>query len=105
MGAALNQTLSTQSSADDFGSRMSSAGFISDPALSNILTTMGISEYVKVSRIMAAAKAHVTTSGSAKRVTEKFNQFVLILYDMHLNELAEELVKKLCKYNIYKIML
>ena len=97
MGAILKESLSTQSNAENFGNRMSSAGFISDSALRDILSTMGVAESVKVGKIVEAAKAHITTSGSAERVTEKFDQFVLVLYDMHFDELAQQLVDELSK--------
>ena len=99
MGATLNSVISQQSDAARFGAALSSAGFVSGHVAEDQATVQGVSQYSKVSRLMAAAKDNITTSGGRHnpgRVTEKFNKFVLLLHDdLDLRELASQLAAAL----------
>ena len=92
MTHTMNSTISKQSNATRFGEVMSSADFVSDDMVRDVVTKND-SQYDKVSEIMAAVHTKITTFGNP---TEKFNKFVLLLHDdLGLQALALELVKKL----------
>ncbi len=101
MGATLNKVITQGSDSSRFGTAASSAGFMSQQSALGIATMTGVEEYTKVSRIMAAVRDHITTYGgrqSVEKVTEKYNQFVLLVYDdLELNDLAQMLVDNLSK--------
>ena len=94
MTPSINDTISTQSNATRFGEVMYSAGFVSDHMVQGVVTKND-SQYNKVSQIMSAVRAQITTFGNP---TEKFNKFVLLLHGkLELKALALELVEKLSK--------
>ena len=76
---------------------MSSAGLIAEQAAMNV-TSMAISEYDKVRRITSAVMSHITNQASPEVVTQRFDKFVLVLYDqLKLDDLATKLAEKLCE--------
>ena len=91
MTHTMNSAISKQSGVTQFGAVMSSAKFVTDDMIQDVVTKNG-SKYDKVSQIMAAVKAQITTFGNP---TEKFNKFVLLLHeDLNLQVLAQELLSE-----------
>ena len=94
MTAHLTKVISEQSNSERFASCCYSAVLITDEKAS-IPSLLGVSEYSKVGNILSAVKDCIT---SAPSVTEKFNEFVLLLHDdLKLTDLAVQLVEKLRK--------
>lgn len=97
MAATLNRTITAESDPVRFGDVMSSAGLIAEQAAMDV-TSMAISEYDKVRRITSAVISHITNQASPEVITQRFDQFVLVLYDqLKLDDLANKLAAKLCE--------
>ena len=78
----LNHGISDQVQLISFGEAMSSANFVSDQTVKNIyVTSRGDSNYTKVSATMVAVRCHICTQRKQDMVTQKFNEFVLILHN------------------------
>lgn len=60
----LTNTVSTQSNPVRFGNVMSSAKFIPEQTVQDILSTMGVSKYDKVSNMISAVKDHIINQSS-----------------------------------------
>lgn len=97
MTLLINQVISNQHEPVLFGDAMSSANFVSPQTVSNAISKGGNSDYAKVSAIMSAVKSHITTQSTQEKVTQKFNEFVLILQNLRLDYLAQVLLDKLRK--------
>ena len=99
MTATLNRTITDQSDPVWFGDAVSSAGFISQQATMDITSTGTISEYDKVRRIASAVVSHITCQRSPEMVSQKFDQFVLLVHhQLKLDDLARKLVGKMCEF-------
>ena len=103
MTSILNHGISDQVQPIPFGEVMSSANFVSDQTVKNV-TSRGGSNYTEVSAIMVAVRSHICTQRKQEMVTQKFNEFVLILHnELRLDALAQQLVDKLSKNACLKI--
>ena len=96
MTATLNEGISSQTELIAFGEAMSSANFVASQLVRNAITR-GEGNYFKVSTIMAAVTSHISTQLTQEKRTQKFNEFVLILHNLRLDNLAQQLVEKLRK--------
>ena len=97
MTATLNEGISSQTEPFAFGEAMSSANFVASQLVRNAMIARGEGNYSKVSTIMAAVTSHISTQLMQEKRTQKFNEFVLILHNLRLDNLAQQLVEKLRK--------
>ena len=97
MTATLNEGISEQGTPSTFGDAMSSANFVSPQTVRNAMSKGGDSDYIKVSNMMSAVKSHISTQSTQEKVTQRFNEFVIKLHDLRLENLAQLLVERLRK--------
>ena len=97
MTATLNEGISEQGTLNTFGDAMSSANFVSPQTVRYAMSKGGDSDYVKVSNIMSAVKSHISTQSTQEKVTRRFNEFVILLHNLGLENLAQLLVERLRK--------
>ena len=97
MGHTLNQALSTRSSPEQLGAIVAAKGMLPEGSRADICG-MNDSPYRKVMKIMDAVRAFITLPGprnDRERITEKFNDFVLILHDdLELKDVAQKLAEE-----------
>lgn len=95
----LIDNISASTSPPKFGDVMCGAGFITKQMAIDVTGISGVSDYTKVSRILSDVSNHITSQHSGEMVTEKFDQFVMLLCDqLALDDLAQQLVQKLGMY-------
>ena len=101
MWAKLNQGISKQVAPERFASHLQSAGFISEHKAEDCISTLGHSTYLKTGELLRAASDQITSFAGdhPDRVTQRFNEFVLLLSDeLELSDLAQQLADKCRKY-------
>ena len=100
MGSTLNKALSTRSNPERLGDAVAAKGMLPEGGLSDICGTND-SPYRKVMKIMDAVRSYITLTGlhnSRERITEKFNDFILILHDdLGLKDVGQELAEECSK--------
>ena len=81
------------------------AQFVPRATVDGIKSQHGISNNSKVSQIMSAVNNSITVSASQGKITKKFDNFVLLLRNMYLDDLADILVEKLskCGYRVLRM--
>ena len=73
------------------------AQFVLALTVNGIMTTHGLSNYAKASRIMDAVRATITIQASPERITQRFDEFVLLLNNLGFADLAHLLVDTIRK--------
>ncbi len=101
MGHILNQALSTRSNPERLGAIVAAKGMLPEGGLDDI-RGRNDSDYRKVMGIMSAVKSYITSPShrnSRERITEKFNDFILILHnDLDLRDVAQDLAEECSKW-------
>ena len=85
---------------DQFASAVC-AQFVPQPTVDGIKNQQAVSNFSKADQIMNAVKSSITVQTCQDRVTKKFDDFVLLLRNLTLDNLADILAEKLSKYNSY----
>ena len=82
---------------DSFADAVVSAGFVPQSTVSGIMSKHGTSAHSQAGQIMEAVRNIITTQSTTGRITEKFDQFVILLHDIRLDELSELLIEERSK--------
>ena len=80
---------------ETFAANAISAHFVTEQAVDEILTAQG-GHAAKVRQIMSSVKT-IITQGTQSQITGRFNQFVQLLRNLTLDDLAQRLVDDLSK--------
>ena len=70
--------------------------FVPQTTVTNILTRQGIGADTKVREIMTAVRTNITIQ-TTERITERFNDFVIMLHNLESGVMAQRLVTELSK--------
>ena len=95
----LNQGITDQGEPAILREAMPSANFVSHQTVRNAISKGSDSDISPKSAlyIMSAVKSHISTQSTQKIVTQNFNEFVCVLLELRLDNLAQQLVDKLRK--------
>ena len=95
MTSTLNVAISQQSDPLRFADAAYSAGFISEEAKNDAMSSVR-NDYGKVSKVVSVVKTHITQQANYDKVCQKFDHFILLLHDeLKMKDLARQLVEKL----------
>ena len=93
-----------------FGNEACSAEykFVSQSKVNNTHSKHGIGNDSKASELMGAVFTNITIQSTPERITRRFSDFVMLLYNLELDDLAQRLVEELSKCAllvIYRVQL
>ena len=89
--ADLSQVLSIDP--DQFGSLLVQYGFATHPTISGIVSTLGVSNYQKATKLLTIVDSRIRTASSREAARNLFNTVVqIVAYPMGQLHLAETLV-------------